>query len=207
LEDLVTAPARSYGGLSADERGAQRRARLLDAGLELFGTQGIGETTVDEVCAQAGLTKRYFYQNFATLDDLVHAVVERVLAELTSSVMPAITASGWRNPRPAISAFFDVVLADPRLVRLLVVETHIGSLAPRRQEFIERVVDLWLLADPEISEHPEHLPEQRLLAHAYAGAAGETALAWVNGRIDLPADQITDHLVRIFERISPRARG
>jgi AcrR family transcriptional regulator len=204
--DAGASPARPYRGVPADTRRSDRRERLLAAGLELFGTKGIAETRVDEVCAEAGLTKRYFYENFNSLDELVHAVVENVIADLSAVVLPVIAASGWRNPRPALSAFIDALLADPRLVRLLVLETHLGSLAARRQEFIERAVDLWLLTDPGASKDPEHLPAQRLLAHAMGGAAGEVALAWVNGRIDMPAEQITDHLVRIFERITPRRK-
>jgi AcrR family transcriptional regulator len=188
----------------AEIRRAERRERLLDAGLELFGTKGIAETRVDEVCTAAGLTKRYFYENFASLDELVHAVLEKVVSDLSTIVLPVIAAGGWRNPRPALSAFIDALLADPRLVRLLVLETHVGALAARRHELIERAVDLWLLADPGTSRDPDHLAAQRLLAHAMGGAAGEVALAWVNGRIDMPAAQITDHLVRIFERVTPR---
>ena len=202
----AAAPASPYRGVPADERRAERRRRLIDAGLELFGTRGIAGTRVDDVCAHAGLTKRYFYENFDSPDELVHAVVEKVLADLTAVMLPAIAAGGWRNPRPALSTFVSTLLADPRLVRLLVVETHNGSLAPRRQEFIDRAVDLWLATDPGADQAAEHLPTQRLLAHAMAGAAGEVALAWVNGRIDLTPEAITDHLVRIFERITPRRR-
>lgn len=198
--------ARPYRGVAAADRRSDRRGRLLAAGLELFGTRGIADTRVDDVCAEAGLTKRYFYESFDSLDDLVHAVVEHVIAELAEVVVPAIAATGWRNPRPALMAFFGAILSDPRLVRLLVVETHVGSLAARRQEFIERAVDMWLAADRDVQRSPENLPTQRLLAHAMAGAAGEVALAWVNGRIDLAPDKIGDHMVRIFERITPRRR-
>src|SRR5512139_3717483 len=53
--------ARHYGGVSAQERKAARRERLLDAGLQLFGTPGGDRVTVSAVCAEAGLTERYFY--------------------------------------------------------------------------------------------------------------------------------------------------
>ncbi len=197
-------PVRSYRGVSASERRAERRANLIAAGLELFGTRGIAATRVDDVCAEAGLTKRYFYENFDSPGDLVNAVVEQVLADLTALVVPAIASDGWRNPRPALSIFIGALLADPRLVRLLVVETHNGALAARRQEFVELAVDIWLATDPGTEGGRDHLPVQRLLAHAMAGAAGEVALAWINGRIDLPPEAIIDNLVRIFEGITPK---
>ena len=200
---VSSSPARVYRGMSAVDRQASRRERLIAAGLQLFGTHGVPETRVDDICAEAGLTKRYFYESFASPDDFIRAVVDSVIADLTALVVPVIAASGWRNPRPALSAFIGALLADPRLVRLLVVETHNGVLASRRQEFVDLAVDLWLSADPGASKSPEHLPAQRLMAHAMAGAAGEVALGWINGRIDMTPEEITDHLVRIFNRITP----
>lgn len=198
------ADLRTYRGVPATQRRADRRARLVAAGLELFGTRGITNTRVDDVCVAARLTKRYFYESFDDLDDLVHAVLESVLAELTARIVPLIAADGWRNPRPALAAFMGALFDDPRLVRLLVVETHNGVLAPRRQEFIERAVDIWLASDPTMDSSPESLPYQRLLAHAMAGAAGEVALGCVNGRIELAPSEIVNQLVRIFERITPQ---
>src|SRR4029077_5184552 len=57
-------PQRAYGGVSAEDRIAARRAKLLDAGLELFGTRGYATTGVKDVCREAGLTDRYFYESF-----------------------------------------------------------------------------------------------------------------------------------------------
>jgi AcrR family transcriptional regulator len=199
-----TAELRTYRGVPATERRAERRERLVAAGLELFGTRGIAGTRVDDVCAAAGLTKRYFYESFDSLDDLVNAVVESVLTDLAAEVVPAIQRDGWRNPRPVLSAFIGAMVDDPRLVRLLVVETHNGALASRREEMVELAVDTWLASDPGADKSPEFLSFQRLLAHAMAGAAGEVALAWVNGRIDLTPEELIDQLVRIFNRITPR---
>lgn len=200
----AVAELRTYRGVPASQRRAERRERLIAAGIDLFGTRGIAATRVDDVCAAAGLTKRYFYESFASLDDLVNAVAESVIANLTAKMVPLIEADGWRNPRPALSLFVTTLLEDPRLVRLLVVETQSGVLASRRQEFIDRAVDIWLASDPSRDTAPEFLPYQRLLAHAMAGACGEVAMGWLNGRIDLPAEEIVDQLVRIFERITPR---
>ena len=70
----VPAPARSYGGLAMEERVAARRARFVEAGVELFGTQGFRGATVRGICAAAGLTDRYFYESFASLESLLAAV-------------------------------------------------------------------------------------------------------------------------------------
>lgn len=206
----VTASAepstRPYKGVPAAERVADRRARLVQAGLELFGTRGIAATRVDDVCAEAGLTKRYFYESFHSLDELAVAAVDEAVAALALVVVPAVAEHGWRNPRPVFEAFASGLLADPRTVRLLVTEAQQPALATKRQQLIELAVDLWLEADQQTDRSLEHLATQRLLAHAMAGAAGEVALAWGNGRLDLTLEEIIDHLVRIFERITPARR-
>lgn len=205
-ERSATVPGqRSYRGVRAEDRVAERRQRLLTAGLELFGTRGIAATRVDDVCAEAGLTKRYFYESFPSLDALVEAVVDQAVAELADVVVPAVAAGGWRNPRPALEAFVTGILADTRLVRLLVVETNAGSLMDKRQSMIELAVDLWLQSDPATDPDPLRLPVQRFRAHAMGGAVLEVCLAWASGRIELTPDELVDQIVRMFERVMPRS--
>ena len=51
---------RDYDGKTADERVADRRARLIGAGLELFGEHGYAGTSIRSVLRQSGLRDRYF---------------------------------------------------------------------------------------------------------------------------------------------------
>lgn len=199
-------PTRPYRGRTAEERRTERRTRLLDAGLELFGTRGVSATTVDQVCAEAGLTKRYFYESFDSPTALLDAVVDRAIDELIAATLPAISAGGVTDPGPALTAFFESVFADPRLVRLLVVEMHGGPLAARRTALLEQAVDLWLSAAPELRARGKRSPRAqallRLRAHAFGGAAGEIALAWANGRIPLKEDEVIAQIVDLFHRMN-----
>lgn len=91
---------RSYGGLSAEQRQAVRRARLLDAGLELLGTAGWTATTMTAVCREAGLTERYFYESFADRDALAEAVFDRLAVGAREAILVAV-AVGGDAPAPA----------------------------------------------------------------------------------------------------------
>lgn len=199
-------PTRPYRGRTAEERRTERRTRLLDAGLELFGTRGVSATTVDQVCAEAGLTKRYFYESFDSPTALLDAVVDRAIDELTAATLPAISAGGVTDPGHALTAFFETVFADPRLVRLLVVEMHSGPLAARRTALLEQAVDLWLSAAPELRDRGRRSQRTqarlRLRAHAFGGAAGEIALAWANGRIPLSEAEVIAQIVDLFHRVN-----
>jgi AcrR family transcriptional regulator len=59
------------------EKRAQTRAALLDAAERLWAQRGIRGASLDEVAAQAGMTKGAVYSNFAGKTDLILALLER----------------------------------------------------------------------------------------------------------------------------------
>ncbi|MGZ5402962.1 MAG: TetR/AcrR family transcriptional regulator, partial [Aeromicrobium sp.] len=56
-----------YRGVTAADRAADRRERLFEATLEVWGRDGGPSVTMTRICAEAGLTERYFYENFSGL--------------------------------------------------------------------------------------------------------------------------------------------
>jgi AcrR family transcriptional regulator len=48
--------------------------RLVEAGVELFGSQGFHATSVREIVDAAGLTKGAFYHHFESKEDLLHLI-------------------------------------------------------------------------------------------------------------------------------------
>jgi AcrR family transcriptional regulator len=177
-----------------------RRQKLLDAGLELFGTRGIAATSIGDLCDEAGLTKRYFYESFATIEELAVAVFDQVTGRIAEQVAPAIVAGGGRDPRPALTAHATALLGDPRVVRLLAIEGRTPALAERRAGFARRAVDLWFASTTGRDEVVD--PVLRLRAYAFAGALSEVGLASVGGELDLTAEQVIDELVGLFHRIA-----
>src|SRR3569623_2122422 len=96
----ATRPAstRPYGGLAKAERVAPRRARFIAAGIELFGTQGFRGATVRGICAAAGLTDRYFYESFASLEALLAEVYGTVRDGFARSLPEEyLGAEGWHG--------------------------------------------------------------------------------------------------------------
>jgi TetR/AcrR family transcriptional repressor of nem operon len=52
------------------------RDRLLDAAVAVIRAQGLHATTVDDLCAEAGVSKGAFFHHFATKDDLAIAAAD-----------------------------------------------------------------------------------------------------------------------------------
>jgi AcrR family transcriptional regulator len=201
---------RPWRGISAGDRRTERRQRLLDAGLELFGTRGVAATGIGDICEQARLTKRYFYESFASIDELAEAVFEQVTNRIAERVIPAIVAGGGSDPRPALTAWVEAVVDDPRVVRILVVEGRSGKLEPSGAGFANRAVDLWFTFAGEDMQRRED-PALRLRAYAFAGAMAQIGLALHEGQLQLTADDVIDELVALFYRVSdstaPRNAG
>src|SRR6267378_7557597 len=53
------------------------KRKLVDAGVKLMRAHGFNATTVDEICAAAGVTKGGFFHYFKSKDDLASAAVTR----------------------------------------------------------------------------------------------------------------------------------
>lgn len=114
-------------GQEPEDRRAARRAMLLEAGLELMGSEGVAATTMRATCRQAGLTERYFYESFESRDDLVLAVFDDVVLGARDALLGAL-AAGPEDPkllaRHVVKAFTGYVAKDRRRGRIMFVESQ-----------------------------------------------------------------------------------
>ncbi|MEV4153122.1 TetR/AcrR family transcriptional regulator [Nocardia salmonicida] len=111
--------SRSYGGQTAESRAADRRARLIDVGVEMVGTQGVSALGMRSVCRAAGLSQRFFYESFADTDVLLHAVYRAALSRLEQAVAPGVASSDLHAVFEAAARLME---DDPRICRILLVE-------------------------------------------------------------------------------------
>jgi AcrR family transcriptional regulator len=188
----ATAPARTYRGEGPEDRRSRRRARLLEAGLELLGTSGWQATTVTAVCERARLTPRYFYESFTDRDELLVAIFDEIIAEVRRAAAAAAPRDGEEALRATVTAFVRVVTDDPRKGRALFLEA-LGSEAlwRRRIEGMHWFADR--LADRARGKRRLRKDQARRLGTASLIAAGglvETMIAWLDGGLDSTADQL-----------------
>ena len=194
---------RSWAGVPADDRRAERRALLVDAAFELLGTEGWAGTTVRAVCATARLNPRYFYESFDDLDALVVAVYDDVIARLTDEVLAAQAAAGRdasAQARAAVETIVRFVDEDRRRARVLYVEA-LGNEALNRRR-IETGHALVEAVERDAAARRGGLPpgEQigRIGAAVLVGGFSELLVAWLDGRIDVTRDQLVDDATALF---------
>lgn len=84
---------RRYGGRDAAQRQQERRTRLIQAGLDLFGTAGFAAASVKQVCSHAGLTERYFYESFRDREDLLAGVYNELITTIIAETAQAAAAA------------------------------------------------------------------------------------------------------------------
>jgi AcrR family transcriptional regulator len=102
----------------------QRRRLLLGIG-EVIGESGIEAATVGRVCAQAGVSRRTFYEIFADREECLLAAFDSQIERIAALVAPVYAGAGrWaERVRAALCLLLERLDAEPDLARLLVVET------------------------------------------------------------------------------------
>lgn len=177
---------RSYGGETSDERLARRRRQLLDAGLEIFGTTGYRTATVRQLCREAGVTDRYFYEQFDQTEDLLLAVYAACIDELTAAVQAAVDVDGVdldEYARASLDAFLKVVEDDPRLARVVWFEVLGVSLRVEQTHLNAMAMFGAFIADVAIrraGRTPQRGVDTAILSEAAAGGVSQAVMGWVN---------------------------
>lgn len=178
----VSEQRRPYAGASRGERESARRERLIAAGINEFGSGGFRDATIGGVCRAAGLNKRYFYESFATLEDLLCAVYERVVADLRAAVF----AGGGIDPHTVIREFIDGMLdwveehpveARVHLFEVLGVSARVDELYRRHaREVGDGLCDRLTATLPGLDLSPG---QRRFVGDALVGAGLQIATDWV----------------------------
>ena len=205
-----------WRGTTAGERRAQRRARLVEVAYELLGGEGVGATSVREVCRRAELNPRYFYESFADLDELLVAVLDEIVAEASAGMIAAITAAppdARAKARAAIAAFVEFVTDDPRRARICFLEA-VGNerLMRRRLQVVRTMAGLIASMGAAFYGVPaDSDPIADIAAYALAGAITELLLTWLDGTLEVSRDQLVDDFTELFvatgETAAAIARG
>jgi AcrR family transcriptional regulator len=191
---------RSYDGKSADERRGERRARLIEAALDLFGTQGFAATSARAVLRKAGLNDRYFSESFAGMEELLAAVHDDLHHATFPSTVEAMdpTLEPAEQMRQMVDAIVQGFERNPRAARVKVIEViGIGPIVEaHRRRALQDYADATAALLPR---PPGDSPLIRdVLATALVAGINGLFVEWLTGSLDISRDRLVEHAILLF---------
>jgi AcrR family transcriptional regulator len=204
---VVVTSTRPYRGIKPDDRRAERRARLLDAGLSILGSEaGPEAVTVRGVCRQSGVSARYFYESFSDRDDFVGAVYDWVIADLAATTQAAVTAAPPREQaRAGMANIVRSIAGDARVGRLLFSAELADSVVVRKRDESTTLLAMLLV---QYVGQTLRVPEDEHIeatAHFTVGGVGQAVSAWLGGRVAMTAAELIDHLASLLDHLADPA--
>ena len=202
----MTKASRLYGGLSDSARRASRRERLLGAALQLFGTAGYHKTTIPMLCSESAVTARHFYEEFASREELLRAVLDDIAERTYEIVREALRATGVPVHERVLAsnhAYYTYLTEDPRRARIYSLES-LGisvELEQHRRELRERSVRQLTRATEWLGPHgvPSDL-DSRLVSIGLASAAIAILAEWVLAQHKPAVEKMAQTLTLIWMR-------
>lgn len=193
---------RTYRGVSADVRREQRRAALLDAALDLLGSDD-SDISVRRVCSRSRLTQRYFYESFTNLDELqlalLHQIAEEIALEGAAALADHDPVDLYGAFRAAFEGAYSAFEEDPRKAKaaLMVASGTAGLTEARRRIVLSYAEAMAAFFGKEYGDAVD-APRGRVALLYAVGGALEVTHAVLNGDVELSHDELSDTVGRLL---------
>jgi TetR/AcrR family transcriptional regulator, transcriptional repressor for nem operon len=186
------------------------REKLLDASFVLIREKGYSATSVDELCAKAGVTKGAFFHHFQSKDALAVAAANR-WSEVSRTLFQTAAYHKHRDPLDRVLAYLDFrkallkgEIAEFSCLAGTMVQEVYGTHAEIREACEASLrghaatVEADIAAAMKLYGVREKWSAQSLAFHTQAVLQGAFILAKATGEPDVAAASI-DHLRRYIE--------
>ncbi|TDD44525.1 TetR/AcrR family transcriptional regulator [Nonomuraea terrae] len=189
--------------MTAEQRLADRRERLMTAAYTLYAKPGFMSTTIERLCSEARISNRAFYECFGGREELLQALhercVEESLAVVAKALQEAPSTLGGRV-KAGIRAYIEFATADWRRARIMHVEVRRSGdvLTLSRQRAVEAFARLIQDAAEDFPKAPAL--NRRLLALGVIGALQELLIEWLLSDDQPDIEELVAVAVHIFTR-------
>ncbi|MBM1173449.1 TetR/AcrR family transcriptional regulator [Microvirga arabica] len=155
------------------------RATLLATARRVFGERGYADTSMDDLTAQAGLTRGALYHHFGDKKGLLAAVVEQIDAEtdLRLQAISGTAEDAWQGFCDRCRAYLEMAL-EPEIQRIVLRDARavLGGTLPNSQRHC--IASMQRLIDNLIQQGVVAQADPRALALLIYGGLAETAF-WI----------------------------
>ncbi|MFZ0042643.1 MAG: TetR/AcrR family transcriptional regulator [Solirubrobacteraceae bacterium] len=197
-------PPRLYRGKSLAERRDDQRGRLISAARDVFARRGFTAAGIDEIVAEARVSRSSFYSFFANKEQCLLEVFEEGRRRVTAALASVIAQDlePVERIRAEITVLAESFAADPAMARVLLIEAVGATPEVERARAAARqaaadVIEMQLRDYPAWRERPE---ERAVVALTTMAAIAESLSHLIaTDRIDeWPAvvGPVTDYVAR-----------
>jgi AcrR family transcriptional regulator len=159
-----------------------RRAQLIELGVQMLATRTLDELSVEEIAAEAGISRGLLFHYFASKQEFHVEVARAAAAELLARTEPDMSLPLLEALQGALSAFMDYVEENPDSYKSLVRGAAAGDTELRaiftatRATLAQRIVDVVGGLGFELT------PRSTLAVHGWVAYVEECVIQWIDTR-------------------------
>lgn len=177
-------PTTPHGASSLPDARADHRRRLMEAMAAALAERGYGDTTIADIVRGARVSKRTFYEHFASKEECLLALYVAASEIAIQVIVDATAQSAELETQIGAStrAYLGHLQEHPALVRTLLIEILAAGPAGLavRGEINRRYAELLLAAvEADRTRHPDRRDVPPILASAVVGGINELILGAV----------------------------
>ena len=213
----MAAPSRTPSRRRTGSRGVPREVRepqILEVAGRLFAARGYHAASMEEIAAQAGVTKPLVYAYFGSKEDLYIAYIERSGRELLDRMRRATDPSSPPNERLRAGSLEFLRFVEERRDGWQVLQAEASArggpladeVASLREGIARMISQLLIETIPNAGVPDETTAAVDGVAHAVVGA-GESLANWWLGHPELPPERAAELLVALAQKGVDQARG
>ena len=101
---------------------SETRQRIQDVARQLFASQGVQRTSLQDIADKLGITKPALYYHFTSREDLVRSILVPMIEEGEQFVTDREGSSGHTDDRELLEGYFDFLYRHRRDLMLVLVE-------------------------------------------------------------------------------------
>jgi AcrR family transcriptional regulator len=188
---------------------AERREQLLDVTKQLVGEQGFHDLSIEAIAKRAGITRPVIYAHFATLDELLEAMLERealrALRQLSAVMLTSLPEGAGRREAllDALRAYLETIQSDPVTWRLVLTPPEGAPHVLRQQVEAGRegvVTALAQVVGPGLApDRPS--PDPQLTARFLSAISDEAARLLLSDPGEYPIERLLRHADWLLQQL------
>ena len=187
------------------ERQQARREKLIEAGMEAYGRHGFFSVTVKDICNEAKLTERYFYESFKKSEHLFQTIFLKLIDQLQQNVMQAMMQAS-SDPKKMVEAGLTALLTtlrdNPGMARIiyidamLVQELHNQATIHETMGRFDRMIQAFvMLMMPNLNRSAGEIS---LVSTGLNGYVTQIAIRWVMSGFKQSLEEILSSCSLVF---------